>query len=105
MSRVLGVKNIGTCDYVDSIINYFVLLSTLGLGSYGIREIAKCKDDKAECSRVFSSLLVINMVMCIVAVCTLIACVTFIESLSSYKDFLYIGILKQVFHVFLIESY
>ena len=103
VSRVLGVKNIGTCDYVDSIINYFVLLSTLGLGSYGIREIAKCKDDKAECSRVFSSLLVINMVMCIVAVCTVIACVTFIESLSSYKEFLYIGILKLVFNVFLIE--
>ena len=46
VSRVLGVNNIGTCDYVDSIINYFVLLSTLGLDSYGIRAIAKCKEDK-----------------------------------------------------------
>ena len=41
VSRVLGVANIGACNFVDSIINYFLILSALGIGTVGIREIAK----------------------------------------------------------------
>lgn len=43
VSRVLGVDKIGICNFVDSIINYFVLFSMLGVGIVGIREIAKIK--------------------------------------------------------------
>ena len=41
VSRVLGVIGIGTCNFVDSIIDYFILFSGLGIGSYGVREIAR----------------------------------------------------------------
>ena len=36
VSRVLGVTNIGICNYIDSIINYFVLFSSLGITVLGI---------------------------------------------------------------------
>ena len=41
VSRVLQVERIGLCNFVDSIINYFILFSMLGISTYGIREIAK----------------------------------------------------------------
>ena len=41
VSRVLGVNNIGICNFVDSIINYFILFSMMGISIVGIREIAK----------------------------------------------------------------
>ena len=31
VSRVLGVTNIGVCNFVDSIINYFILFSSMGI--------------------------------------------------------------------------
>lgn len=43
VSRVLGVTNIGICNFVDSIISYFVLFSMMGIRTIGIREIAKCQ--------------------------------------------------------------
>ena len=55
VSRVLGVTNIGICNYVDSIVNYFVLFSTLGILSVGIREIARSQHNKQQLSIVFSS--------------------------------------------------
>ena len=103
VSRVLGVSNIGICNYVDSIITYFVLFSMLGVGSYGVREIAKCKDDKDKCSKVFSSLLTINLLLSIVAISILIICTYTIPSLFPYKQFLWIGAIKIFFTVFLVE--
>lgn len=46
VSRVLGVEKIGLCNFVDSIINYFILFSMMGINIVGIREIAKKKNDQ-----------------------------------------------------------
>ena len=45
VSRVLGPENLGKVEYIFTIINYFVLLSGLGIPMYGIREISKCRND------------------------------------------------------------
>jgi O-antigen/teichoic acid export membrane protein len=60
VSRVLGVDKIGICNFVDSIINYFVLFSMLGVGIVGIREIAKNKNDKECLNKTFNSLFFLN---------------------------------------------
>ena len=57
VSRTLGVKNVGMCSFVDSIIDYYILFATLGVASLGIREIAKTQDDKRTRKQVFSTLL------------------------------------------------
>lgn len=46
ISRVLGPDNLGKCDYVDSIINYFMLISTLGISCIGMREIVINRHDQ-----------------------------------------------------------
>ena len=72
VSRVLGVANIGVCSFVDSIINYFLILSMLGMNVVGIREIAKCKDDKAKLQQAFSQLFSINTITTTVALIILL---------------------------------
>lgn len=103
VSRVLGVENIGICNFVDSIINYFVLFSMLGVSTYGIREIARCRDNREKRDEVFSSLFVLNALMTVVSVFALTLCTLFIPKLLPYKEFLGVGILKIVFNLFLIE--
>ena len=45
ITRVLGAENLGKVDYVNSIIQYFILFTALGIPNYGIREIAKTRDN------------------------------------------------------------
>lgn len=56
-SRVLGVDRIGICNFVDSIINYFILFSVMGIGIIGIREIARSKDNKEDLNNLNSATL------------------------------------------------
>lgn len=103
VSRVLGVERIGLCNFVDGIVNYFILFSTLGICSYGVREIARCKDNKDRRSYVFSNLIVINVIGTIVASASLVCATLFLEVLQPYRDFLYLGVIKLFFNMFLIE--
>lgn len=103
VSRVLGVDNIGICNYVDSIINYFVLFSALGVGSLGVREVARAKENKENLDSVFSTLVFFNVLLTVFAVILLVCLALCVPFFESYKDFLLIGILKLVMSAFLIE--
>lgn len=101
VSRVLGVDNIGLCNYVDGIVNYFTVLSMMGIANYGVREIARCKDDREHRDVVFSNLLAFNIVLAILALIILAICTFTIEGLSQYRLFLGVGSLQIVFNLLL----
>ena len=101
--RTLGVENIGVCDFVDSIINYFVLFSMLGISIVGVREIAQANVDKDRLNNVFTSLIILNGITTVIAVIGLVLAVYFIPALEAYKEMLFIGIIKLVGNFLLIE--
>ena len=103
ISRVLGVTNIGACNFVDSIINYFILLSMLGIGIVGIREIAKSKADKQRLQTTFSKLFTINTISTSVALLLLLVAMHTVPKLQEYYSLMWIGVLKLVFNYLLIE--
>ena len=98
ISRVLGVQNIGICNFVDSVINYFVLFSMLGIGSFGVREIARVRQNEERRNFVFSNLITINILTTILAVVVLLVCTFFVPKFAAYKPFLFIGVysLRQI---------
>ncbi len=53
LSRVLGADGVGTVSFAESIVSYFTLFATLGIATFGQREISYVQDDKAKLSRVF----------------------------------------------------
>ena len=101
VSRVLGVTNIGTCAYVNSIIQYFMLFSMLGIGSYGVREIARFKEDKEKRDEVFTNLFFINFITTVIALLALFLCTYFISSLYEYRKFLCVGSVSLLFNMFI----
>jgi len=103
ITRVLGVSNIGICDYVDSIIQYFVLFSMLGIESLGVREIARCKDDVNKRSQVFSNLTTLNLLLTILGIGILCFCTQYVEKFQPYRPFLYVGVFKLLFQVFVVD--
>ena len=46
VSRTLGLENVGICNFIDSIVTYFVLFSMIGIMTMGIREVAASREDR-----------------------------------------------------------
>lgn len=59
-ARVLSPQSIGEVGYSQNIVQYFVILSFLGIPTYGVREIANIRENKKELNRVYSELFFIN---------------------------------------------
>lgn len=70
ISRTLGASNLGKVNFATSIVNWFILFSVFGTASYGIREVARNRDDKNKLSKIFSEIIFINGFLSIV-VCVL----------------------------------
>ncbi len=66
VTHVLVPEKIGMVGAAQNVANYFVIFSFLGIPTYGMREIAKYKDDDKERSKIYSELYVINTISTIV---------------------------------------
>lgn len=53
VSRVLEADGLGTYSYIQSIVTYFSLFSSMGLKVYGQLKIAACRDDRRTMSECF----------------------------------------------------
>lgn len=90
VNKVLGVDSVGKYEYANSIITYFVLFSSLGIPMYGIREIAKVRDDKFKQTKTVVELLFILFFTTFISYVILFFVLNNVVSLSSYKDLLLI---------------
>jgi O-antigen/teichoic acid export membrane protein len=65
--RVLQADGVGKVSFAQGVTSYFILLSGLGLSIYGIRAVAKVRDDKEKLSKLVMELLLIILISTIVA--------------------------------------
>ncbi len=65
VARILLAEGVGKVAYGQNVSSYFVLLATMGLPEYGIREIAKVRRDNEDCNKIFTELLIINAIFTI----------------------------------------
>lgn len=103
VSRVLGVTNIGICNFVDSIINYFVLFAMMGIRTIGIREIAKHQGDKEHMSETFSNLIVLNFFFVFISGFVLFVLIQIVPQFVEHKTLMYVGLVKLFATFMLIE--
>lgn len=67
VSRILGAENLGCVNYTNSIIQYLVLFSGLGISTYGIREAAKRREKKEQVEKFISECFTINIIFTLFA--------------------------------------
>lgn len=103
VSRVLGVTNIGLCNFIDSVINYFILFSMMGMSIIGTRQIAIDKSKDLSIDPAFSSLLFINGLFTFLSLGVLIVLTFVVPELSENKELMWYGALKLVSNFLLIE--
>lgn len=62
-SRILMAKGIGEVNFFQSIIQYIVLFTSLGIPMYAIREVAKIRDNKTERNKTLLEILILNLLL------------------------------------------
>lgn len=60
VSSALGPAGVGKYNFVNSIVEYFILVATLGMANYGVREISIVRGDRQELSQKFWELQVLS---------------------------------------------
>lgn len=103
VSRVLGVEHIGICNFAISMVHYVLLFATMGISVIGIREIARCRGNREELNRCFSSLFYLNAISTGIVLLLYLLSIYLIPALQPYRELLYIGALQIVFNLFLVE--
>ena len=67
VSRVLLPAGTGRVSFANSVVTYFVMISQLGIPTYGIRACAVVRDDEEKLKKTVYELFIINVVMSIFA--------------------------------------
>ncbi len=62
LARVLGAEGTGTYSYTISIVTYFTLAATLGITTYGQREIAFAQKDQKKKNKIFTELFILRAI-------------------------------------------
>ena len=68
VSRILLPVGVGKVASAQNIASYFVTIAALGLPSYGVREFAKVRESEVERNKLFTELLLLNIVSTTLAV-------------------------------------
>ena len=93
ISRVLGAEKIGVFSYTYSIVQYFTLISMLGIADHGNRSIAMVRSSQSQKTETFWNIYIIQFISSLVAV--FIYILYLVHSTSKYKE---IAIL-QIFYL------
>lgn len=103
VSRVLGVTGIGICNFVDNIVNWFIVFSTMGISVLGVREIATVRENRDERSRTFSNLLTLTSLTTMAAAFILLVAIFLVPKLLPYRKLLFVGVAKLIAHSLSLE--
>lgn len=105
VARVIEPVGIGTVSFVESICRYAILIAALGIPVYGVREVAKLKDDKEKLSKLCSELFIIHFVATLFISLIYIITVFSIAKLNNNLDYYLLGLMMVFSNIFVMEWY
>lgn len=85
ISRVLMAESVGKVNFGSSIVSYFLLIASLGVTTYAVRECSKIRDDKEKLGKTASQILSINVGSTLVAYVALAVTLIVARPLENYR--------------------
>jgi O-antigen/teichoic acid export membrane protein len=105
VARIILPTGIGEVTIVESVCRYIMLFSALGIPIYGVREIAKVKNEKDKLNKLFSELIIIHFVITIFILLLFILFIYLIPIFHNKIEFYLLGFFMILSNVFVIEWY
>ena len=87
-TRVLQPEGIGRVQFAAGVISYFVMFAGLGIGTYGIRETAKRRDNYHELSKVTKELFFMNLIPMFIAYVLFVVALFAVPKFCEYRNLL-----------------
>lgn len=84
-SRVLQPTGLGKVNFAHSIISYFSMIAALGISTYGVREAAKCREDKDSLTKFVKEILSINLIATVISYVLLAISIILVPKFSEYR--------------------
>lgn len=100
ISRVLLAEGSGKITFASSVANYFLMVASLGIPTYGIRACAQVRDDKRQLSKTVHELLFINLTTTVLVTVTYAICVLSIPRFRTDETLFLINGINIVLNMF-----
>lgn len=97
-ARVLLPEGIGAVNFLNSIIAYIVLLTSLGIPMYAVKEVAKYRDDKPKRDRITVEILLLSTFLCLIGYVGVCLLAEFIPQIHRQQALFYVLSLTIVFN-------
>lgn len=91
ISRIFLTDGSGKINFVNSVVQIFVLFASLGTNIYGTRAGALLRGDRKQLSKLGVELLTINISSSVLTYVVFLFCVFFVPSLADYRGLLLIA--------------
>lgn len=99
ITRTLGAVNNGKVSFVISVITYFSMFAQLGIPTYGIRECARCRDDRSKLTKTVHELMAINLVSAVISYIALAISILFVKKFQADATLLLINSITIVLNM------
>ena len=100
VSRVLMAEGNGKIAFVSSVANYFLMVASLGIPTYGIRACSQVRNDKHELSKTVQEIVLINIIVTAFVMLTYIVSILIIPRFWEDRILFYINGINIVLNVF-----
>lgn len=97
-ARVLLPDGIGTVNFLNSIVSYIVLLTSLGIPMYAVKEIARCQNDTTLRNRTVVEIIILSTILCALGYILVWGLARYIPQIHAQSALFYILSLAIVFN-------
>lgn len=103
VSRILGAAGIGEVSSAQNIVTYFIMFASLGIPTYGIKAIAKLRNDSNKRNKVFSELFILNLISTVLSAIIYFIVINSIDSLNKMSELLNLFSILFILNIFNID--
>ena len=86
VSRVLLAEGNGKVAFASSVANYFMMVASLGIPTYGVRACSQVREDKKALSKTVQEIYFINLIMTVLVSITYLSCVFTIPKFQAERS-------------------
>lgn len=97
ITRVLQPEYLGKINYANSIVSYYSLIAALGISTYAVREVAKCRNNREKLNTLVNEIFTVNMITTGIAYILLILTLGLVVELRAYISLVLILSLSIIF--------
>lgn len=97
-ARVLLPDGIGAVNFLNSIVTYIVLLTSLGIPLYAVKEVAKYREDKTKRDIITIEIIILSTILCLIGYVGVWSLANFVPQIHHQSALFYILSLTILFN-------